>query len=263
MPLDDFEALIDEMESLSNAEERQRLFRAFGVVVGVHREALARIVEIITEAGQEELLERFLADELVASLLRGYRVVEDEELTGRVERVLEESRPYLRRHGGDVNLLSTEGGIARLEMTGSCDGCAASMITLKQGIEKALYEGVPDLRGVEVEGLTDADTMRAERDWMPLVPWSSLHDGEWMRIEYFDDELLVCTVDQRPFAFLNRCPAGGESLHEARFDHLSVTCSQHDETFDLRTGAAASDSSRLRLRMFPLIVENSVVKIGR
>ena len=62
-------------------------------------------------------------------------------------------RPYMESHGGDVELLRLEDGVAQLRLVGSCHGCAASAATLEQAIEQALEEAAPDLLGLEVEGV--------------------------------------------------------------------------------------------------------------
>lgn len=71
-------------------------------------------------------------------------------LKRRVERTLEEIRPYLMSHGGDVNLLEvTPDNVARLQLVGACGGCPMSAMTLKFGIERILEDRVPELAGIE------------------------------------------------------------------------------------------------------------------
>jgi Fe-S cluster biogenesis protein NfuA len=77
-------------------------------------------------------------------------------LEDQVDRVLDELRPYIHSHGGEVHVLEvTEGGIARLQMVGSCNGCPMSMLTLRLGIERLLAEKVPDLKGAEAVFVDD------------------------------------------------------------------------------------------------------------
>ena len=44
-------------------------------------------------------------------------------LESRVEQALERVRPYLRSHGGNVEMLGIAEGVVRLRMLGSCNGC--------------------------------------------------------------------------------------------------------------------------------------------
>ena len=76
-------------------------------------------------------------------------------LEERVLEALDTVRPYMESHGGDVELLGIEDGVARLALQGSCNGCAASRATLELAIKQALEEHAPDLAGLEVEGVAE------------------------------------------------------------------------------------------------------------
>src|SRR3989304_966089 len=79
-----------------------------------------------------------------------------EDMETQVDRVLDEMRPYIHSHGGDVNVLEvTEDGIARLQMIGSCNGCPMSMLTMRLGIERLLAEKLPELKGAEAVFVDD------------------------------------------------------------------------------------------------------------
>ena len=78
------------------------------------------------------------------------------ELEAHVDKVLDEMRPYIHSHGGEVNVLEvTEEGIARIQMIGSCNGCPMSMLTMRLGIERLLAEKVPELKGAEAVFVDD------------------------------------------------------------------------------------------------------------
>lgn len=260
MPFEDLEQLIHEVESAPDNRERQKLFALIQPVVELHRDALQRMIEIVRENGGEHVIERFIQDPMLGDLLRGYELVPTEDIETRVHVALEEARPMLQNHGGDVELVEMRGRVAVLRLTGSCQGCASSLITLKRGVEETLFRLVPDLRGVEVSGMT-TPALPPGAKWLPLVYWSDLHDGEWLKVQVFEEEVLVCTFDQRPFAFRNRCPEGGESLETAEFHHLALACADHGKTFDLRTGACASDAT-LHLDVLPAMLDDAVVKVA-
>jgi Fe/S biogenesis protein NfuA len=66
----------------------------------------------------------------------------------RVVAVLEQSvNPAIASHGGRADLvaLNEEDGTAYLRLSGGCQGCAMSQMTLRQGIETTLLEEVPEL----------------------------------------------------------------------------------------------------------------------
>ena len=69
-------------------------------------------------------------------------------LARRVVAVLEQSvNPAIASHGGRADLvaLNEDDGTAYLRLSGGCQGCAMSQMTLRQGIETALLEEVPEL----------------------------------------------------------------------------------------------------------------------
>jgi Fe/S biogenesis protein NfuA len=72
-------------------------------------------------------------------------------LAQRVVAVLEQSvNPSIASHGGRADLvaLNEDDGTAYLRLSGGCQGCAMSQMTLRQGIETALLEEVPELTRV-------------------------------------------------------------------------------------------------------------------
>jgi Fe-S cluster biogenesis protein NfuA len=66
----------------------------------------------------------------------------------KVEEVLDQVRPGLQADGGDVELVDvSEDGLVRVKLSGACQGCPMSAMTLSWGIENALREQVsPDIR---------------------------------------------------------------------------------------------------------------------
>lgn len=58
--------------------------------------------------------------------------------------------PSIAAHGGRADLVAMdeESGVAYLRLSGGCQGCAMSRMTLTQGIETALREEVPEVTGV-------------------------------------------------------------------------------------------------------------------
>ena len=65
--------------------------------------------------------------------------------------VLEPSvNPAIASHGGRADLiaLDEEKKVAYLKLSGGCQGCAMSRLTLSQGIETQLIEAIPELTGV-------------------------------------------------------------------------------------------------------------------
>jgi Fe-S cluster biogenesis protein NfuA len=69
----------------------------------------------------------------------------------RIEKTLDTLRPYIASHRGHVEVVDFEEseGVLLVRLGGTCHGCAASTVTLKQGIESRLREAVPEVKHVE------------------------------------------------------------------------------------------------------------------
>ena len=59
-------------------------------------------------------------------------------------------RPALQMDGGDIDYVGlTEEGVVQVKLSGACDSCSISWLTLKGGVERILKERVPGVTGVE------------------------------------------------------------------------------------------------------------------
>ena len=69
----------------------------------------------------------------------------------RIEKTLDTLRPYIASHRGHVEIVDFDesDGVLLVRLGGTCHGCAASTVTLKQGIESLLREAVPEVKHVE------------------------------------------------------------------------------------------------------------------
>ena len=82
------------------------------------------------------------------------------ELTGtvaeRVQQLIDQQiNPALASHGGFASLVEIRETTAVVTMGGGCQGCAVSAVTLREGIQKAILEHVPEI--TDVVDLTDHD----------------------------------------------------------------------------------------------------------
>ena len=70
-------------------------------------------------------------------------------LAQRVREVLDSQvNPSIAAHGGQIDLVNVEDTEVYLEMSGGCQGCAMSRMTLRQGVEKMLLQEVPEITAV-------------------------------------------------------------------------------------------------------------------
>jgi Fe-S cluster biogenesis protein NfuA len=136
------EELLEALERLPPGA-RDAATETVATLLDLYGEGLARIAARIPA-------DALRGDELIAHLLivHGLHPVPIEQ---RVEAALDEVRPYLRSHGGEVGLLGVRDGVVRLRLQGSCNGCPASRTTLEVAVNEAIRKAAPEVEAIEAE----------------------------------------------------------------------------------------------------------------
>ena len=151
--------LLGSLDEIADPVAQSRVQELVGAVLELYGAGLERILGVIADAGEgaRHIRNELLDDGIVASLLliHGLYPVPLEE---RIAEAVESVRPFLASHGGGVEILSVEDGVARLRLQGSCNGCPASASTLEHALKEAIDEAAPDLLALEVEGAVGLET---------------------------------------------------------------------------------------------------------
>ena len=165
--------LLGSLDEIADPVAQARVQELVGAVLELYGAGLERILGVIADAGEGAIHIRkaLLDDGIVASLLliHGLYPVPLEE---RIAEAVESVRPFLASHGGGVEIISVEDGIARLRLQGSCNGCPASASTLEHALKEAIDEAAPDLLALEVEGAVGLDAKDESSDLgfaLPMV----------------------------------------------------------------------------------------------
>lgn len=277
------EALVQEVSEFSDPRARATAEGLVQTLLDMYGEGLARLLEIIAESDASglELIDTFASDELLSSLflLHGLHPVDIET---RVISALDEVRPYLKSHGGNVEFVKVEDSIAHLRLEGSCHGCPGSTMTLKLAIEDAIYKAAPDLDGLQVEGVTDPPPRpgipvtfvppRRQKDstrpteqnggWSVVEDLSSLPEGALKVITIQTKSVLFCAIAGTYYAYHNRCGNCDASLDGGVLEGTILTCSSCGRQYDACLAGRCLDAAGLFLEPMPLLVENGKVKVA-
>ncbi len=141
--LDRLELLLGEVEGLDE-DVRDRVFELLDGVDAVHRLAVTRMADLL--ATDLRALRR--SDPAVDWLFEAYGVGVDD--LGAASAALEQVRPYLHEHGGEVEVLDVQHGVVRVRLLGSCSGCTSAAETLRHGVEEALRENLAGFVSMDV-----------------------------------------------------------------------------------------------------------------
>ena len=67
----------------------------------------------------------------------------------RIDRALDELRPFLRSDGGDITVLAVKDDLTvEVELQGACAHCAQAAMTMRAGVEEAVRRAVPEVTQV-------------------------------------------------------------------------------------------------------------------
>jgi Fe-S cluster biogenesis protein NfuA/nitrite reductase/ring-hydroxylating ferredoxin subunit len=273
------EMLLGEIEALEDPNARSKAAEVVQVLLELYGEGLARMMDTIAEGEErEKTFDAFAGDELISHLLllHGLHPLDVET---RVVRALEEVRPYLQSHGGNVELLGVEGGVARLRMQGSCSGCPSSTMTLKLAIEEAIQKTAPDLEGIEAEGVVEEpkpapiivagptlrkkEKKRSEENgasWTVVGGLPQLSGGGLLVKEISGEPVLFLKLRDDFYAYRDLCPGCGESLEGGSLNEAELSCPGCGRSYEVRRAGKCVDDPQLHLEPIPLLVNEVAVE---
>ncbi len=153
-PAETFEARAARLDSVQRAAAklepgaRAVADELSGALDAHHAAVLRTIVSRLRadDRGRELLYELVDDAEVHASLVKAGIV--RPSLAMRAMQVLEGLRPYITGHGGDVELVRIEHGIAYVRLLGACTGCGSQTATLRDLVADGLLEHLPELHEV-------------------------------------------------------------------------------------------------------------------
>jgi Fe-S cluster biogenesis protein NfuA/nitrite reductase/ring-hydroxylating ferredoxin subunit len=276
------EGLIHKVETVADPEARALAVELIQALMDLHGAGLDRVMGIVSQAGEPglDILNGFTRDDLVASLLLLYGL-HPVDMETRVRQALDKVRPYLRSHGGNVDLLATAGGVVRLRLQGSCHGCPSSAMTLKLAIEEAICEAAPDVTAIEVEGVVEhpldpgfvpvgslqdkgatPQPAGGNGRWEEVAGLESLVHGAVRTVEVSGCSVLFCRLDETFYAYGSHCPRCGQALQAATLEANALVCPACGQRYDLVRAGRALDRPGLHLEPLPLLVGPGQAKVA-
>jgi len=285
--LDRVQQLSQQVDELSDPRARELAQELVATVIAMYGDGLERIMATIhaaREAG-ETILDELAQDGAVGSLLLIHDLY-PVPLQERVIEALDTVRPYMESHGGNVELVDLQDGVATLRLEGSCHGCAASRATLELAIKQALDEHAPDLVGLDVQGVTEPAPAGAAEGfalpmvhagpgadlglgggvlpmaeaagtdaarWLPVPTSERPPTGTFRALRVDGTPLLLADVDGTLLAYANACAACGEPLDSGQLDGGMLRCAACSVEFDLPRAGRAAGGEPLQLRPVPLL----------
>lgn len=277
--LDEVQATLAELDPLP----RRLVGEHVEAIDELHRAALTKIVRALREDPRgKEILFELVEEPVVHMVLAMHGIVRTADPTAQAERTLASLRPGIESHGGDVQLSHIEDGVAYVRLGGACNGCSMAGVTMRDGVEKALLEGVPSITAVEVlpnepgggpelleiEGAAPASPAASgESGWFKTFPAERIAPGKLDALslqpgEGESVEVIVVNAAGRLAAYVNACAHQGMPLDNALVDDAegTLTCPWHGFCFDSTNGECLT-APGAQLEQLPLRIEDGHIWI--
>lgn len=269
LTVDDFEQLAQKVDQAMAevqtlpTEMRAKALALKSCIEEFHKVGLTHIVRAMKndEAGKE-ILFRIVEEPAVYALFSMHGLIRA-DLPTQVRRVIELVRPYMQSHGGDVHFVGMRDRTVLVQLTGNCNGCSMSAVTLKKTVEETLKDRIPEIEAVDV----------VEPPPSNLVQISAVGDG-WLAgprlidvpmnkpyaFKAGETNVLLIRTDKGLQAYRNACAHQGLPLDGGILDVEggTLTCPWHGFQFDYGTGECFS-APQCQLEPFPTRVSNDQV----
>ncbi len=242
----------------------------------LHKEALKRLIRALKDdPAANARMREALNDPVVYGVLRFHGLIKA-PLTERVNQALDEVRPALAGHGGDVELVAIKlPDTVELRLLGSCHGCPASGQTLSEGVEKAIRAHCPEILHIHQvsraapESHGDGSStihfispfaLHAKSGWLDAGLTTDIPDGGVSERKIKGRSVLLAKRGEQISCFDNSCAHLGMPLEMGEVKDGVITCSYHGFQYLLETGECLT-APEVQLKVHAVRVTGNRVQV--
>ncbi|MBE9208869.1 NifU family protein [Nostoc sp. LEGE 06077] len=261
-----FEAIISEWD------ESQRCV-AVGLkraIEALHKEALTRLIKSLKQESISALRQA-ADDEVVYAVLLYHDLVKPPlpPILQRIQAALEEVRPGLKSHNGDIELVAFKPpDTVEVKLIGTCSSCPASHLTLSQGVEQTIKNYCPEITNVVAVG--DRPTVDNSHTGI-ISPFAPSITTAWVRIatvEQIPDlgiyatkvaghSLILYRQGDRITCYRNACSHLASPLDTSKVENGIITCPTHGFQYQLDSGQCLTTD--ISLQSYPVQIKGDKV----
>ncbi|QAZ39054.1 hypothetical protein C1M51_06175 [Methylibium sp. Pch-M] len=265
-------------------EAQQRVLAAIkSGIEDLNAEAFRRLIRALKDdPAAAPLLHRAVRDPLVYQVLRFHGVVKA-PLEERVARALDEVRPFLATHGGDVELVAVRPpDTVEVRLVGACQSCPSSGETLSEGVEKSIRAHCPEIRTVARVSRGAAEHSTGAKNGAQVLhfvsPFARPHDSGWEDLCRLDElrdgdivtraaegrELLLYRHGDSVACYDNACAHLGMPLDGGVVESGRLHCPHHGFAYRLDTGECLTvPEVQLAVHAVKVVGERVFVRVRR
>ncbi|BBP04280.1 hypothetical protein TPL01_20280 [Sulfuriferula plumbiphila] len=269
---------LDEIAQTWDEHHAGTLSAIKSTIEALNCEAFRRLIRFLREDPACAVrLREAVRDPFVFGVLRFHGLVKD-PLEHRVEAALEEVRPYLHEHGGDVELVAIRApDTVEVRLVGACHGCPASGQTLTEGVERAIRQHCPEVQHIHQvsrppQQQAHSDTTHhvvhfispfakgRDEGWEPVCTLADIPDGGIFTHSHQGHELLFYRRSAVVSCMNNACAHMGMPLDGGELIEGTLRCPYHGFTYLLETGECLT-VPEVQLTMHAVKVANDVISV--
>ncbi|WP_066380264.1 MULTISPECIES: NifU family protein [unclassified Anabaena] len=259
--IDRFEAIVSEWD------ESQRC-----VVVGLktaietlHKAALTNLIKSLKQESMSAL-RKAVEDEVVYAVLLYHDLVKPPQppILERIQAALEEVRPSLQSHQGDIELVAFKPpDTVEVKLVGTCSNCPASTLTLSQGVEQAIKNHCPEINKVVAVNDSAANSHSSllpqkSVAWVRVATIDQVPESGILTVNFAGNSLILSRKGTNIVCYRNACSHLASPLDSGKVENGILTCAEHGFQYRLETGECLT-APDMSLVSYPLQVREDKV----
>ena len=217
-------------------------------------------------------LRHAVTDEVVYAVLLYHELVKPPKptLAERIQTALEEVRPGLKSHNGDIELVSIKPpDTVEVRLIGTCSNCPASTLTLSQGVEQAIKNHCPEISKVIAfnnkptvnnvnSGLTSPFSSKITSTWIKVATIEQVPEFGVLAVQVAGNSLILHRQGTTVICYRNACAHLGYSLEKGKVENGIITCPSHGFQYKLDTGECLT-APDVSLHSYPVRIKGDNV----
>jgi nitrite reductase/ring-hydroxylating ferredoxin subunit/Fe-S cluster biogenesis protein NfuA len=246
----------------------------------LNAEAFKRLIRgLKSDPAAMPALRQAVTDPFVYQVLLFHGLVK-EPLESRVRRALDDVRPSLKEHGGDVELVAVKlPDTVEVRLIGSCQSCPSSGETLSEGVEKSIKalcpeittvtrvsRGAPELTpdGAQVVRFVSPFARQQDAGWVDVCAVHDLADGGLAVRSVEGRDVLLYRHGESVSCLDNACAHMGMPLDGGQLEDGTLRCPYHGFVYLLETGECLTvPEVQLAVHAVKVVGERVAVRLRR
>ena len=262
-----FEAIIADWDET----QRGVAFALKRAIEELHKEAITRLIKSVKQESMTSL-RHAVKDEVVYAVLLYHELIKPPKppLEQRIQTALDEVRPGLKSHNGDVELVAIKPpDTVEVRLMGSCSNCPASTLTLYQGVEQAIKTHCREItrviavtnnssHGIKNHDITSPFSQETTSSWFKVTDIDKIPELSVLPVQIEGESLILYRQGMNITCYRNICTHLASPLDTDKVEDGVITCPSHGFQYRLDTGESLTFSD-VSLQPYPLKLEENMV----